>query len=982
MPSAQADLFEHTFETARAANPVFCHQDFLEKVEALRNQPVGRRAAWLMQRLVVDERRQHYKSTRGVNQGWRRSRLGGHGGNQFYAWWAPKTATPFRQGEGFTKAPEGAIILRDIRHHDDHSWASPQSFEGHYLPISVLEMRREEYAPAPWTPPQQRFAIARQAVRILKGFPGSGKTTALLNAADACGAPNVLYVTYSRDLAALARQYFDRYCSREKRFHVVTYENLLRQMLRVDVPPAQDAELRRRFRGDLLPFSRSHGAWTGREPALYDEMHAHLVGAALPVKLGRFAACKQPRVPEADYRQRRTRYLGQAASAAVLDLAARLEKSDPRPLADRYFPELALAWRAARALTQPDPAKAGLAPEFLEFNCLAVDECQDLTPLEAFVLVELAFAIARTRRPIPLFLTGDEAQTVRPTDFEWRWMNELLHYRIGTPAEFSLTTNLRSPRTIALLVNRVWDLYGEIIKRDRPSGTGYAEIADDATDQVFYCTAAPGEELDRLLAYLAAREGLALVSLDGEVPEGLPKEVSPAVLTTSDIKGLDFHSVCVLNPGRHLERIQTFGSHYRFEEADLESIRRRLAIDQLRVALSRPTERLIWLDIKPAPQTVRNALEFLNRGGAAGVVSQIIPAALLQALEEEALDVEERIQRCQQDARQLLTVKPDIAWSRAKQAVSLLGDPSNAAAVQDAALRQAAHLTLAEVCFALAFRRLSLSRELGNPNLFEEAAQAAVAASKQGTAIILRQIGALLQARAEDRLSTLATLAEAIAQYQKDLEPWLLVEIGGQATLWVEELENALPIGSNAATLSRILPPFYDALRLPDAEQRKARLQQRCISLLIRSKDYAQALTLLEKLPQRNYEQEAACLHALGEFRRAAEAYRAAGNLKEALACYRSIPDFDAAYALLGELGNHPAAESYEWLTRLRKLLEERPEKFTRVMLPSEKKLLEDMLERALGAQRRRRAPRAPAAGKTAAGRAAPRKTRQATRST
>ena len=32
-----------------------------------------------------------------------------------------------------------------------------------------------------------------------------------------------------------------------------------------------------------------------------------------------------------------------------------------------------------------------------------------------------------------------------------------------------------------------------------------------------------------------------------------------------------------------------------------DQLRRRLAIDQLRVALSRPTERLIWIDADPAP---------------------------------------------------------------------------------------------------------------------------------------------------------------------------------------------------------------------------------------------------------------------------------------------------------------------------------------------------------------------------------------------
>lgn len=119
-----------------------------------------------MQRLAVDERRQHYKSTQGANQGWRRSRLGGHGGSHFYAWWAPRTSAPLKAGTGFGEAPEGAIFLRDIRHHDDHSQAAAHSFYDHNLPVAIPELRGEEYGPAPWTAPQARFAGSRQRVRI------------------------------------------------------------------------------------------------------------------------------------------------------------------------------------------------------------------------------------------------------------------------------------------------------------------------------------------------------------------------------------------------------------------------------------------------------------------------------------------------------------------------------------------------------------------------------------------------------------------------------------------------------------------------------------------------------------------------------------------------------------------------------------------------------------------------------------------------
>ena len=353
------------FETVKPAAPIYCHQDFLEKLDSHRDSPIGKRASLLLQRLAIDARRQHYKSTRGENRGWRRSRLGGNHGSHFYAWWAPASAQMLRKAEGFSEAPKGSFVLRDIRHHDDHSVATPQDLNAHYLPVTVQEMRRQEYGPAPWTPPQEKFAGAHGTVRILKGHPGSGKTTALLHAADSVSASRILYVTYSPELANLAREYFDRYCSREKQFHVVTYDAFLRELVPGAAEAVPLAECRQRFERDLSGYARSLGPWTGHANALFDEFHAHLVGSALPVKAGRFQECAGPRVSDRSYGERRARFIGQGSVAAALDVAARLEKMDPRPLAARYFPNLDLAWRTASQLARR------ILPVSTGFECIA-----------------------------------------------------------------------------------------------------------------------------------------------------------------------------------------------------------------------------------------------------------------------------------------------------------------------------------------------------------------------------------------------------------------------------------------------------------------------------------------------------------------------------------------------------------------------------------------------------------------------------------
>jgi hypothetical protein len=948
--------FLEVFETSRPSNPLFCHEDFLEKLAEHGRDSIGRRTAYLMQRLSVDVHRLHYKPTLGINRGWRRSRLGGNHGSHFYAWWAPKNAIPLNESGTFTDAPDGALFLRDIRHHDDHSLLVPHSFDTHYMPVTVRELRRDEYAPVPWTQPQARFASARQPVRLLKGHPGSGKTTALWHAADSSGAERVLYVTYSRDLAALARDYFDRFCSSHKRFDVLTFPNLVRQVLGVDAPLTAEREAQHQFARDLTPFARSLSAWANNLTGLYDEFYAHVAGDAVPIAIGRFAACKEPRVPDKAYRDRRTRSLGQSPTASVLQAAAYLERIDTSTLAERYFPELALVWRAVEQVraTATGGARPSVASAFVAYDCIAVDECQDLTPIEALLVVELASLINRSRRtPIPLLLAGDEAQTVLPTDFEWGWLSDLLHARLDSPTEYKLSANLRSPRRIAELVNRVWDLYGQIQKQERPSGTGYAEIDDDATDQILYCTAVAGTELNELLSSLSTREGLALITLEDNVPAFVPEAVRKTVLTVSEAKGLDFHSVCVLNAGRHIDRIIREDGRIR-ADSDIEGLRKRLAIDQLRVALSRPTERLLWLDINPTDQMVRQSIAFLNGGDVESGVSSCVPAALVKTLEEDELDAEERVQRCQADARQYLQVKPEIAWSRAQQAVTLLGRVGSLAAVTDQAARDAAFLTLAEVCFVLGLQNTRLAPELGRPDLFAEAYRAACSARRFGLASIIDAIGRVHRTVAENRLRALVELAQILPQQKGEIESWLLVELSARSKAWVEELESAVFNGHNAALLVNLLPPFYQALDMPDRAGRTERLRQRAIQLLMKEKQFASALAVLQVLAERQPKLEAVCQEGMGDFRSAAASHLAAGNLKEALSCYRSIPDLEAAVKLVRNIGEHPAAASLEWMSRLQQFVTERPEKFTKVVTAAEKKFLEEVLERALGVSRRK----------------------------
>jgi tetratricopeptide (TPR) repeat protein len=945
----QSSFLELDFRTARPAQTVYCHQEFLDKLTARRTEPVGKRTALLMQKMAVDISRLHYKGTSGLNRGWRRSRLGGGSGSHFYAWWAPLGAAPLKPEASFDQAQGEAVFLRDIRHHDDHSPLAPGNLTTDYLPMSVPDLRGSEYAPEPWTSSQARFARSRAVARILKGHPGSGKTTALLHAADSSQAERTLYLTFSQDLAALARDYFDRFCSDARTFTVMTFPAFLRELSGWQESTVDPTEARAQFRRDLQNYQRSLGAWSNDLDALYDEMHAHLVGAAVPEPSGRFPKAERVRLPDAAYRKQRSRYLGEAAADTVIEVARRLERGGEAPLADRYFPELALAWRAAQVVAHAAGSK--IPPDFLNYGCIAVDEVQDLTPLEAFVVLALGRRLNAGSGSAPLLLAGDEAQTVRATDFEWAWLNDMLHGSFGQPQEFKLSINLRSPRRIADLVNRAWDFYDYLDKQDRPSGTGYAEIDDDSPDQILYATL-PSSGLPELLLELSRREGMVLIAFD---KTNLPKETLPFVLSPAEAKGLDFHSICVVNGGSLLRRIV----NQRAPDA-ADRLARRLAIDQLRVALSRPTERLLWVDTSPDAKTV-NEVSRLLRPPIEVALPPITVEALLTCLEEEELETEERVQRCQKDARQLVPVKPDLAWSRAHQAVALLGSPGDFNGVMDRAARQAAYITLAEVCFQLAFRKINLSPELGRPDLYAQAAQAARSGGKFLLANAMQSTAAAEYGHGAERLNHIGLAVQAVTEAREELPGWFRIEIAPRANAWLDELDRNLEAGDNPLVAQRILPPFFDALNLPDAESRKNRLAQRAVQILMKNRRYLQALAILESLSETKPKLVAECHEETGQFAKAATIYLELGDQEKALKCYRSVPDFAAALALVRKMEGHAARGSLEWLSELDTLLARRPDNFNRTMIPAEKKLLEGMLERALGVQRKK-----PAAKKAA----------------
>ena len=105
-------------------------------------------------------------------------------------------------------------------------------------------------------------------------------------------------------------------------------------------------------------------------------------------------------------------------------------------------------------------------------------------------------------------------------------------------------------------------------------------------------------ETIRLLDRLNDLANVAVVTPGTGAPAWLPDRLVDMVLTPAVVKGLEYQTVCVLEPGRTLQRLSA-EVDLLSNAPELEAHSRRTAIDRLRVAISRATENLAFTEIAP-----------------------------------------------------------------------------------------------------------------------------------------------------------------------------------------------------------------------------------------------------------------------------------------------------------------------------------------------------------------------------------------------
>ena len=204
---------------------LFLHRELLS--DPFVTPQMVKRASLLLSQLGVRGKDVSFQSVSGVNAGWRRKTLGGNHGKHYYLWWAPNGSPPVKHLD----LPDPSILIRAAREHDDTSIPLSAGELEDYKRIERAHEAERTLPEEPWTKDQLTFIQGSKPIRLLRGQPGSGKTTSLWRAVETSQAKSVLYLTWSEELALNAKLYFDVMASEETDVTTMSLSQLWREHL-------------------------------------------------------------------------------------------------------------------------------------------------------------------------------------------------------------------------------------------------------------------------------------------------------------------------------------------------------------------------------------------------------------------------------------------------------------------------------------------------------------------------------------------------------------------------------------------------------------------------------------------------------------------------------------------------------------------------------------------------------------------------------
>ena len=585
------------------------HKNYDRSAEHL-PEMIQRKAIWAQVLLGMRGRTPSVKGTTGLNARWRRTPVQG---NHYYMWWIPGSESNVVDHYAEAEKAGNTILIHSIRHHDETDdpieLGSLEDYEE--VAVDKLDPRfAEQYEVS------ERVNSEYVALATIKGMPGSGKTVSLLylvkDLAQRLDMQKILYVTYTGRLKRAAREFLQAQGEEINRIvKISTLSEIEQEITGLATYPEPFTELR-----DFITFldlqnAATLGPWKRYPQTLYTELRAHLLGKTFPPGY----SLPDGKLNELLFKPGGVSPSAYAASREVAlpdaELAWRLAE---RTRNTRFFQDQKAAYQAIERL------RKGKSPAWLaDLDALIIDEVQDLTLLQLALLGELVRERMRRRKDAHFVFTvaGDESQIVQPSGFDWGITKDLLGEQLGLwPDEFEFQHQRRAPRNLAQLIDNTWTLYGHLSRSHRPSARRQSFVyADDPADaengQIFICSlpeeVSAGKESTQgwttLLEELADKPGRVVVDLTEKLRASLGNQLGPnadeVIFLPREIKGLERATVLVhgLNTlyerGMQLCAMSTGDNIPKFEA-------RRL-FDEIRVALSRCTDKLVLLEPANAP---------------------------------------------------------------------------------------------------------------------------------------------------------------------------------------------------------------------------------------------------------------------------------------------------------------------------------------------------------------------------------------------
>jgi hypothetical protein len=637
------------------------HKDYERSAESL-PPSIRRKALWAQVLLGTRGRTPSVKGTTGLNARWRRTPVQG---NHYYMWWIPNSESGIdRSWESSEQRQDQTILVHSIRHHDETDEPLDPGALADYeeIAIATLDPRYAEQRDISRRVQQEYIALA-----AVKGLPGSGKTISLLylarDLAQRDDLNKILYITYTSRLKRAAQEFLHAQGEAlAQKVRVATLGEIETQLTKLPAHVEPFGELPRFTDFLNLQSNAILGPWRRYPQTLFTEIRAHLLGKMFPPGY---------QLPSQRAHELATYYTGFDAAAyaagrgldgEAAELACRLAE---RAQQDFFFQDQRAAYQAIQRLQR------GKGPSWVaELDALVIDEVQDLTLVQIAMLGEIVRERIRRREDatFAFVIAGDESQIVQPSGFDWGVTKDLLGEQVGTwPDEFEFSYQRRSPHNLAKLIDNSWNFYSNLPRRLRPSGRRqaflYETVGNDATDegngQLFLC---PPHELpsqpvrqtppsmdtkaaagwQALLDELVAKPGRVIVDLS----EGLQQALHPylatqdesdeAIFLPRDIKGLERNTVVLYGLNALYERaVDLCHNHH---DTTIPRFEARRLFDEMRVALSRSTDRLVILEASQAP-----VLDALGIAEIPGVLA-IRWRDLIETLETEELSALEVIE--------------------------------------------------------------------------------------------------------------------------------------------------------------------------------------------------------------------------------------------------------------------------------------------------------------------------------------------------